>query len=533
MDIHCLPAHTLPHTTKLYANYLTRFRRIARFYGAAPTLAQAARTGKKIALAPEERRRVVEVLREQNRAWGADAAVATNLDRLGDGAAAVVTGQQVGLLTGPAYSFYKALTAIRVARELTRRGTQAVPVFWLATEDHDLAEVNHAWWLERETLRRFDLGPVGEPGSMVGGIPLGGEAGSILAQVLASLRGPGRDGVANALHVALHPEQTLASCFAQLFTRILAGHGLILLDPRDGRLQQAAAPVFRKVVSNCAGLTAEVLARNQTLEKGGFHAQVKVVAGSTPVFLTVNGKRVPLRQQGGRFTAAEESFSEAELLTHLASHPEDFSGNALLRPVVQDALLPTAAIVAGPAEIAYFAQAEVLFRAVLGRMPVVLPRAGFTLVEPHVERLLKRYGMTAQEVITGGQVRQKMEGAHLTAGMDRQFAAGEKALRSLLERVRPGVGRTDKTLQGAVETAERKILYQWANLRAKTARAAALREGLIARHEEVLRNALHPQQNMQERVLCLMPFLAGHGLDLLGRLEARALRGDVHQVAYL
>ena len=158
MESHCISFREIPHTTRLFSTFLEDFGKVSSYYAHPPTTAGIDAAAQEIRLDPSTRRAVVEILREQNGRFGPgneiDPATARNLDRLEAGAAAIVTGQQVGLFSGPAYTFYKALSAVRCAEETTSRGTQAVPIFWLATEDHDLAEVNHSSWNTRSGLAR-------------------------------------------------------------------------------------------------------------------------------------------------------------------------------------------------------------------------------------------------------------------------------------------------------------------------------------------------------------------------------------------
>src|SRR5258708_1193078 len=155
MECHCISPPELPHQTLLYSTYLSNFPRVSEFYVHPPDLNGISLAAKEVHLEDSTRHDVVTVLRKQNSAFGGGAETNRNLDRLASGAFAVVTGQQVGLLGGPAFSVYKALTAIRLAKELTASGTNAVPVFWLATEDHDLAEVDHCFFGARTGLERF------------------------------------------------------------------------------------------------------------------------------------------------------------------------------------------------------------------------------------------------------------------------------------------------------------------------------------------------------------------------------------------
>jgi uncharacterized protein YllA (UPF0747 family) len=178
MDCRALPSHKLPHQPKLFLDYLDNFSRVQKFYEHAPTMTSVTRLAGKLDFPRERRREVATILRVQNIAFGAAPATLENLDRLEKGAVAVVSGQQVGLFSGPAYAFYKALTAIQLAAELTRSGISAVPVFWMATEDHDIDEVRHVSWFQDGELKRFELAApdsaehVGRP---VGKIPLGSQ----------------------------------------------------------------------------------------------------------------------------------------------------------------------------------------------------------------------------------------------------------------------------------------------------------------------------------------------------------------------
>ena len=173
MECSWIAAAELPGTTRLYSTFLSDFSNVSEFYAHPPNATGIDRAVREIGIDDAVRRAVADVLRDQNRAFGADGAAMRNLDRLRDGAVAVVTGQQVGLFGGPAYSIYKALTAVHVASELTARGVNAVPIFWLATEDHDLAEVDHCFIPKRGGFERLDLATTGPPERRVGDVRLG------------------------------------------------------------------------------------------------------------------------------------------------------------------------------------------------------------------------------------------------------------------------------------------------------------------------------------------------------------------------
>src|SRR5215472_13687649 len=193
MDCRALAFHQLPHQPKLFLAYLEKFETVKAFYAHPPTMQAVARESTKLDYPEERRAEVVAILSKQNAALGAGTETISNLARLGKGAVAVVSGQQVGLFGGPAYAIYKALTAIKVAEELTHDGIDAVPVFWMATEDHDLEEVRHTVWFDAGKLIRYELPDGNEEGKPVGRIPLGPNAERIAKEAAGWLERDGSD----------------------------------------------------------------------------------------------------------------------------------------------------------------------------------------------------------------------------------------------------------------------------------------------------------------------------------------------------
>jgi len=326
-----------------------------------------------------------------------------------------------------------------------------------------------------------------------------------------------------------------------LFARLLAGRGIILFDPLDHGLHRLAAPIYRRAIEDSEALRHALIARSKDLENSGFHAQVKVTRESTLLFATVDGRRQPLRSRNGNFIAGNDSFTREELFAAIDRSPENFTPNVLLRPIVQDTLLPTAAYIGGPAEIAYMAQVQVVYEKILGRMPAILPRAGFTLVEPVIARLLKKYKIDVSELFSGRRrVRSRMELTSLPRGLAARFEKDEKTIRRLLASYTRPLDRLDKSLLGARDTSERKILHQFLKLKSQAARAQAFRSGVIDTHERLLLDSLFPHHGLQERSLCFLPFLAAYGpplLDSLARLSCPCDSGPasspVHHIIFL
>jgi len=526
MECSWIAAAELPGNTRLYSAFLSDFPRVSEFYHHPPSASGIDEAAGEIRLEDSVRRAVVDVLRNQNRAFGADGATTRNLERLRDGAVAVVTGQQVGLFGGPAYNIYKALTAVHVARKLTERGVNAVPVFWLATEDHDLAEVDHCFLPKRGGFERFNLATSGLPDRRVGDIQLGEAVRGLTAQVAALLEGSRAEEVGKWITECYAPEESFGSSFGKLMARIFAGRGLIFLDPMSPELHRLSLPTMLRAVKEHKILASELVARSEALEKAGFHAQVKVTEQSTLVFRIVDGQRLALRMSNGGLAAGSKTESLDETLKAVEARPEDFSPSALLRPVIQDTLLPTVAYIAGPAEVAYHAQTSLIYKKLLGRAPAILPRASFTLVPSHVSNLLKKYNLDAREILQGRhKLRARLEAEALPQALTARFDEGEQAIKALVDGLREPLTKLDQTLLGALDTASEKMIFQFSGLRAKAGRAEGFRTGVVNTHENEIAGWLFPNNALQERSFGLLTFLAAEGPELLDHLDGHIKAG--------
>jgi len=267
-------------------------------------------------------------------------------------------------------------------------------------------------------------------------------------------------------------------------------------------------------------LATELVARSEALEKAGFHAQVKVTEQSTLVFRIVDGQRVPLRPVNGGLVAGNKTESIDGTIKAMEERPEDFSPSALLRPVIQDTLLPTVAFIAGAAEVAYQAQTSLLYKKLLGRAPAILPRAGFTLVPSHISNLLKKYNLDARDILQGRhKLRARLEAEALPQALSARFDGGEQAIKALVDGLREPLTKLDQTLVGALDTASEKMLYQFNGLRAKAGRAEGFRTGVLNTHENEIANSLVPNNALQERSFGLLTFLAAEGPELLDHLD--------------
>jgi bacillithiol synthase len=532
---HCLPFSQIPHTTRLFEDFLAYQPNTQPFYPRSPNFSEWLREeAAKISYDSSRRERVTDILERQNKSWDASAKTLGNLERLRNGAAAVVTGQQVGLFGGPMFAVYKALTAVKLAEEATAAGVDAVPVFWLATYDHDLAEVNHVsvpgadGGLQVLTTTSHDVA-----GAPVSAVRLGDEILPLVEEAATLL---GDSEATRFLRETYRPGESLGTAFARFCSRVFEGWGVILLDASDAELDRVAEPIFRAAVERAEELSTALLARGEALDAAGYHQQVKVTSSSVLLFTMRDGARTPIHRRGQGASAefvigtdaAAEKLSQAELVARIAETPGQFSPNVLLRPIVEDYLLPTLVYTGGAAETAYFAQAGAVYEALLGRVTPIVPRFSATIVEPKMQRLLERHGISVSDVFAGPEaLRRQLAERGLPEDLQAAFEAARKSLDSHLSDIKEKLTKLDRTLVDAADTARSKIEYQLERLHAQAARAEAQKGELVTRHAETLSQALYPDKGLQERGIAGIYFLARHGGEFLQQLHD-AIQPDCH-----
>src|SRR5271169_1605293 len=430
VNAQCLPFSQIPHTTRLFSDFLAYQLNVQQFYPRPAHFHEWLKEeSAKISYDSSRRERVTDILERQNKSWDASPKTLANLARLRQGATAVVTGQQVGLFGGPMFAIYKALTAVKLAEEATAAGMDAVPVFWLATSDHDLAEVNHVSLPGSDgLLRTLSTTSHGVPGAPVSDVRLGEEIVPVVDEAASLL---GDSEATQFLRESYRPGETLGTAFARFCARLFSSWGVILLDASDAELHNVAAPIYRSAIERAEELGAALLNRGQALENAGYYQQVKVTPSSVLLFAMREGARTAIHRREGSKGVPEfaignepgaEKLSSAELLDRIAATPQNFSPNVLLRPVVQDYLLPTLNYTGGAAEAAYFAQAGAVYEIVLGRVTPILPRFSATLVEPKVQRWLAQYGISVRDAFDGPEaLRQTLASRSLPAGLQAAF----------------------------------------------------------------------------------------------------------------
>ena len=468
----------------------------------------------------------------KRRTWGAELTDAINRYNEGIGAtgrcrgdeAVVITGQQPGLFSGPLYSVYKAITAIKVAAALeAKHGVPCVPIYWVGSEDHDLAEAASAHFL---TANHSLLSLEYKPTTPVDGfpmhrVPIEPSLHAFVDRAAEECGGTEFSGeVARFLHETLDASTSLADWSARLLARIFQGTPLVFYAPHIEAGRRAAAPIVRCEVENPLRSTQALNGAGRRLEAAGFPPQV--VKGETECnfFLMVGDRRRKVLYENKHFVVPEEAtrYSKEQLLALLADAPGRFSPNVALRCVTQQHLFPAAAYVAGPGELAYWAQLKPLFAIFEQPMPIVYPRAHATLTTMKLEKIRRKLGFELDEL--AGPPNGLLDRALHVAGANPSIEtvrSRRENIHTQLAQMTLALGK-DKTAQAMATALEREVSAGFDRFERSLLYGDNAKVETIRKQIDRLCNSLMPLRKPQERVFNIVSFLFEHGWDLTPRL---------------
>jgi len=474
---------------------------------------------------------LADTLATQNERWGN--AVAHHIENLRRaGTLVVVTGQQVGVFGGPLYTLYKALTAVKLSERLScLLQRPVVPVFWLEGGDHDLAEVS-SLTLPGKTFRYqgHALPKMGNLGS-VGKLPLHPYIDQLRADLRETLPNTEfRDTILSDWYGAYREGVSLTDAFARTMAAVLQKKSIVLMDPEDRAIKQLLVPTFERALTEHGEIYARLKTTSTALERN-YHAQVRP-RHTAPLFYQDNLGRNALYPDGWAFInrAAGQRMATSAFLQRVRTEPHRFSPNVVLRPLVQDTLLPTLAYVAGPGEVSYFAQFKALYEWASIPMPVIYPRASITVVEPIVRRVLTKQELSLeslQENVGTLLSRLVVNGSDVSNTFDQAVGT----LDQIAESLAPAIRTVEATLSRAVASTHTMWLKDLSKLRRRVARAQKQKHvtlrSQLARSQELV----FPAGKLQERVFPGLYYLSKYGPDFPERLfDALSLDTDRHQL---
>ncbi len=524
IDYNELPSDSAAFSA-LFLDYVTDYTKVQQYYsGNFRDDRDWERCLEEVSRRPINRSAIAHILSTQNRNFHCGVRTLANIDALmNDNTVAIVTGQQVGLFTGPLYTIYKTLTVLKLVEQLSTKFSDYhfVPVFWLEGEDHDYEEVNSIQLINNANdLVKLEYQLHGKaPGKnfgAVGTLEFDENVETFFATVDASLiQTEFKPKVLSLFKTAYQKGMTFNRAFVHLMNDLLEDSGLIFLDPNDREVKQLVAPVFKKDLEETPKLCQLVIDQSAELEKH-YHAQIK--PKPVNLFLFHEGGRYLLepRDDGYTLKGTRKHLPKEYIQEVLTNSTHLLSPNVVLRPLCQDTLLPTAAYVAGPSEIAYFAQLKPLYREFGIPQPIIFPRASMTILEEKVEKVLTRFQIELTDVFRDIElIKHRVAEEISDVKVDDMFARTIQAIDVSMGTMREGIQTIDPTLLGALDNAKGKMRAALDVLREKTTAAQKRRHEVSLRQIDKAAVSLYPRSNFQERELNIIYFLNKYGLEFV------------------
>ncbi|MBD3381868.1 MAG: bacillithiol biosynthesis cysteine-adding enzyme BshC [candidate division Zixibacteria bacterium] len=534
----------LKSTSKLFWDFLNDFEKVAPYYCANfRRIDRFEKNASNMAKRDYKREELVAILTEQNKSYGFAGKTFDNIEKLRDTKSCVVfTGQQVGLLTGPMYTVYKTLTALKLAQEMEDKlDVPVVPIFWMATDDHDFEEVRHVHILDKlYNLHKIDYEPNEPPGDRpMAFFNLDDNIDLFNQEVLNSL--PPSDyhsDIREMISDSYQPGQPIGEAFGRLLAKLFTDSGLVLVNPADDRIKRMAKPVFEKEIAEFESSNQIINLANTELKQLGYHLQVHHLENYTNLFYC-NGERSRIGYDGDSYfiDGEDQKFSREELLDKLDQFPNHFSPNVLLRPVMQDHLFPTLAYIGGPAEVAYFAQIKDLHNHFKVQCPIVYPRISATVMDKFACRVMEKHELTMTDFIDEKHLQAKIKDIveeKIPAELDQKIEQDCDEINQRILSLEKYLADFDEGVQRTVRKTKGKVEYEIKQLREKIIKAYKKRNKGIVDGIERASEFLYPEQSLQERHFNIFNFIVRYGPEFMDKIDQH-LKLDCydHQVIYL
>jgi bacillithiol biosynthesis cysteine-adding enzyme BshC len=514
----------IPDSPNIFLDYLYEFENVAKFY---PTNFRNENDIKevlsKVKKTEKERERIVSILREQNPSSTVSSLTSSNIETLiSQNSFAVITGQQLGFATGPLYTIYKTITAIKLAQSLSEKHTnyEFVPIFWLEGDDHDFEEVRSIKVLDNEnsiSTISYDDGLDSETNRG----PIGDYTFDLMVeqnfeQLRASLRETEfKNSILALLAKHYYAGASFKSAFVGLMREFFDEYGLILFDPQSAKVKDTLRPVFKKDVEQFRFIAEELITRSANLEEV-YHAQVKIKPIN--LFYIEDGGRYSVEptEIDFRLKGKRKKFTIEELFEQIDFFPEKISPNVILRPICQDYLFPTAFYIGGPAEISYHAQIVPYYEILNLTQPILYPRASATIIESRVQQILDKHNLQLQDFFYDNeQLALKIADSSSEIKVTDIFSRVEKEFSAVFDRLSEDISMIDQTLSDVVSGAKLKTEQYVQGVRERALAAQKRKNEVIFRQIYKTSNVLYPDDDLQERELSFIYFVNKYGLDFI------------------
>ena len=516
----------LPGLSSLVHDYYYDYAKVSQFYnGNFRNLTDFHRQAEKVRSFTFQRNKLAALLEEQNRNYGCGRETLGNIKNLKqDQTCAVVTGQQVGLFSGPLYTIYKALTAIKLAEYLNQNGRGSfVPIFWLAADDHDLAEIDHITLLNKNNqIEKIQC--VSNPLSAklpASKILLTQEINKCVQQLeKLSHDSEFKLEIISHLRETYEPDQSYADAFGKWMTHLFKSYGLIFIDATHQGIKELGKSVFLREIAENSPSTLCAFETSKKLKQAKYNCQIQLREGILNLFFAESERQsIGIKKDGYIIKDTQQAYSRDELLSLFEKKPYLCSPNVLLRPIYQDAILPTVAYIGGPAEVAYFAQMKSIYDKFSIPMPIIYPRTSMTIIENNIKSIFQKHNLNVQDFWNDFEITvQTLIKKHIPQSVAKVFSTATSHLKQDFKSIKKEIGSLEPGLEYSADFSLEKINQQFKYLEKKIFKASKKQNDILIQQLNKVKNNLYPANHLQERVLNVVPYLIKYGYPFMDRL---------------
>ena len=508
-------------SSRLFSDYIDNSEEIREFY---PSHFRDEPSWRKVMAEVSSRKRdhseLAQILRRQNSVMGSGMAAMENIDRFaGSSAFVVVTGQQVGIFTGPLYTIYKAMTVIKLAQHLHEKyGAEFIPVFWMESNDHDIEEVNHINLLDSDSeLIKLEYLPEHYvSGCSMKDVPIDNGFRDLALDL--ETRFPNTEfkkDIFEIIRGSYSLSQSLGHGFGRMMAQLLGKYGLVLFDPSDPEVKSLMSPIFERDIMSPLESMRIVNSAGEKLRSRGYESQIEKSWDSTGLFIEEGGVRRKLffRDEQFRMDGSDATLDSEELLEISRAESWRLSPNVALRPVAQDYIMPTVAYVAGPGEISYFAQLSDLYTFMDVNIPIIYPRASFTIIESKAERVMKKNELEVKDLSEHhDRLFSRLSKDMAAEKLEHLLGSSRSGINDIFQTLASDLTEFDQSLRNIVESTRRKIDHQINIMEEKAYKAQRSRDDILRNQIKRACMNVYPDGKPQERVFNIVQYLVSYGL---------------------
>ena len=510
----------IPSVNKLFKDYIHHYRKVKDFFHGDPfNLENHRKIMNKIKKRKYNREILYSLLSEKNTEFGCSANTLNNIELLTrNNTFVAIGGQQVGVLGGPLYTFYKALTTIKLAQKLTSYlRNNVIPIFWLASDDHDFSEISHINIIDKNNqIAKLNYSPKSySHGYPMYALNLQYEIDELIEKInFCTYESEFKNGIMAELKNCYNTEATISKAFGKWLAKVFSNYGLVIIDPSHDKLKNMGSYIFKKEIEFHLETKSTLNRTNQQLKASAYHNQVECNDQSLNLFLNDNGRRIILKKRNEKFglRGSDKEFSSKQIINLIDEHPEYFSPNALLRPLFQDYCLPTIAYVAGPDEIAYFAQLKSLYKFFNLTMPIIFPRVSITLIEKKISKILIKQKIEIKKIVRKpNETSQNLIKNRISKPLKEILNKTQSSIEQNLQKLKIPLIQFDPNLKDILDKSSSKIQFELKWVEKKVLQAHKKQHQIVISQIDKIKNHLFPHQHLQERYLSWVPYLIKYG----------------------